>query len=71
MSEKQIRAKAIGCSALWERYVEYKAPGLSEKTVINTFRPIGKLLKDAPQLLEKPLMLRSTLVTTRQPEAPP
>jgi hypothetical protein len=50
------------------KYVEYKTPALSPKTVSDCFQPIGNLLRNAPQLLDKPLALRTYLlgVTTEQ-----
>lgn len=67
-SKPQTKGKTIGLYLLWKKYVEYKTPTLSPKTITDTFLPIGKLLKTAPQSIDKPLELRTYLigVTTEQ-----
>jgi integrase len=57
------KSRAVSTHYLWVKYAAYKEPSLSPKTVVDTYGPIGKLLQHGPQSLDKPLVLRSHLLS--------
>ncbi len=65
--EEQPRP-ALSLTELWDKYVAYKTPICSPKTVIDSYVPMGRHFANAPQALDQPLEIRSYLLgaTTEQ-----
>lgn len=55
--------KSLNLADLWERYVAYKTPISSPKTILDCYTPIGRHFANAPQSLENPLAIREYLLT--------
>lgn len=47
---------------LWEKYMAYKTPISSPKTVIDSYVPMGRHFANAPQALDQPLEIRLYLL---------
>jgi len=60
--------KIQNLAELWEKYMAYKTPLSSPKTVIDAYVPLGRHFANAPQSLDQPLEIRSYLLkaTTEQ-----
>jgi integrase len=59
---------ALSLTELWEKYIAYKTPLCSPKTIIDSYVPIGRHFANAPQDLDQPLEIKSYLLeaTTEQ-----
>ncbi len=55
---------ALSLTQLWEKYMTYKTPISSPKTVLDSYAPIGKHFASAPQSLDLPLEIKNYLLET-------
>jgi len=53
---------ALSLTQLWEKYMTYKTPISSPKTVIDSYVPMGRHFANAPQALDQPLEIRLYLL---------
>jgi integrase len=63
-SKEEKPLPALSLTELWEKYVAYKTPISSPKTVIDSYVPIGRHFANAPQSLEATLEIKSYLLET-------
>jgi integrase len=67
-SKEEKPLPALSLTELWEKYIAYKTPISSPKTVLDSYIPMGRHFANAPQALEQSLEIRSYLLeaTTEQ-----
>lgn len=63
-----VTPEILNLSQLWEKYMTYKTPTSSAKTILDSYIPIGKHFTNAPQSLDEALEIKNYLleVTTEQ-----
>lgn len=61
-SKEETPLPALNLTELWKKYIAYKTPISSAKTVIDCYMPMGKHFANAPQALDQPLEIRSYLL---------
>jgi len=54
--------KNLNLTELWEKYVAYKTPTSSPKTVIDSYVPMGRHFANAPQAIDQSLEIRNYLL---------
>jgi hypothetical protein len=59
-----VTLENLNLSQLWEKYMTYKTPISSPKTVLDSYAPIGKHFASAPQCLDQPLEIKNYLLET-------
>ena len=59
-----VTPENLNLSQLWEKYMTYKTPISSPKTVLDSYAPIGKHFASAPQSLALPLEIKNYLLET-------